>query len=379
MKNLLIASILKAWDKAFLWNEIHEYKYRDLAFEIVNLSTMLDSLKIKNLRIILSAKDSFHWVVVYLTAIINDIPITLISPKYIKEQRVSYINESFGNILFTDNENKYIVGNIHLKAAVGIDEKKGYRLFKYQKIKDVPKKWRTLNAIRWWSKNRGITPTLFEKLMDKTNKWSNTFSLGVYSSGVDNEPMAYYLGDRTLYQASRGMIKKMCELGLTRKAIEVKASFTFFSTVTILAIIGGRGTIALTRFGERKNKIKGLIGETQYFENMWDYFSPFMVMQIHRWLEKWELTKWINTRILKRWFKEEIAPNCKTFFILNDETRSRLKDNLKRVGYKVVSTYGVAQTGQLVSIDGQLIKGIEIKFHPVLNISSIFGDSLSNG
>jgi acyl-CoA synthetase (AMP-forming)/AMP-acid ligase II len=386
MKNLLISSIVKAWNKPFMWSGIYESTYSDLAFEIVNLSTMLDSLKIKDPRIILSAKNSFAWVVVYLTAIIKDIPLTLISPTYSSWRRSSYINQCEGNILFTDDDNRDITGNVYLNAAIGIEETKGYKLYRYHlhpflyryhKIKNVPKKWRTLNDIF----PREISVKLFEKFKDKTHKWSNTFSLGTYSAGVNSEPKLCILGDRTLYQASQGMVRKLCSMELTKKPIYVRLDFSFFSAISILTIIGGRGTIALTMFGERRNKIKGIIANTQYFENMWDYLAPFMAMKTHQWLEKWQITKWLNTIKLKKWFKEEIPENCETFFIINDETRSRLKDNLKRIGYKVISTYGIAETGQLISIDGQLIRGVEVKFtglHPATIPSNLLVRTSNN-
>ena len=46
-------------------------QYKDLAFAIVNLSTMLDVLKIKDPHIILIGKNSYNWIVVYLTALIK--------------------------------------------------------------------------------------------------------------------------------------------------------------------------------------------------------------------------------------------------------------------------------------------------------------------
>jgi hypothetical protein len=378
MKNLLISSIVKAWDKPFMWTGINEFRYKDLAFEIANLSTMLDSLKIKDPRIILSAENSFEWSVVYLTAIIKDIPLTLISPKYPFHERTSYINQCKGNILFIDSTTPLNISkNVFLHAAIAINYLTGYRLILYKKMKGVPKKWRRLNSLE----NVYISPTLFEKFKEKENKWSNIFSIGVYNAGVNNAPRLHILGDRTLYQASQGMVRKMCKLKLTKQPIYIHSEFNFFSAVTLLAIIGGRGTIVLTMFGERKNKVKGVIGTTRYFEDMWDYLAPFMATKRHMWLEKWQLTKWLNTVTLKKWFREEIPKNCKTFFILNDETRSRLKDNFKRMGYKTFSTYGTAETGQLISIDGQLIRGIEIKFtglHPSIIPSSLLVQSSNN-
>ena len=75
MKNLIIDRIIKAWNKAVMIDESIAYTYSKLAFEIINLSTMLDTLKIKNPRICLSASNSFEWIIVFLTALIKGIPI----------------------------------------------------------------------------------------------------------------------------------------------------------------------------------------------------------------------------------------------------------------------------------------------------------------
>jgi len=83
MKNIIISLIIKFWDRTFIKRSpYHSYTYNRLAFEIANLSTMIDCLKIQNPKIALCGKNSFEWIVIFLTAIIKDIPIVLINTKY---------------------------------------------------------------------------------------------------------------------------------------------------------------------------------------------------------------------------------------------------------------------------------------------------------
>lgn len=355
MKNLIILLILKFWDRILLVDKYREYTYKDLAFKITNLSTMLDVLKISNPHIALVGHNSFGWIIVYLTALIKGIPITLISPKYSDTQINSAINNSNSNILFSENIHTNTTKTPNILANVMYDSF-GFDLvyLKWSEIKSCDKKirkWEKLDSIPYGH----IKENTFNSFKDD---YEVPFITYIYSSGVENAPIAYPINQRTLIIATKGMVKALSKNKLRLKEILVTADFNFFPTVTFLAIMGVGGTIKLSRkIGIEENK--AVIGPTQWYEDMWDDVAAFMKEKNRRWIERWYLTKWLNTIGLKYEFTKEF-PNVDTFIILNDETHVRLKDNLKRIGYNVLSTYGTAQHGQLIAINGQLIKHMKI-------------------
>ena len=358
MKNLIISLILKYWDRTFMIDLFKKYTYSDLAFEIVNLSTMLDILKIKQPHIILNADNSFKWIVVYLTAIIKEIPLTIL-PKFEKIQISHFINESNGNILFTDNiDNGPLIHNRSVIYQIYINKNMFDLIYiRHGFVKQLEKKvdkWKNLSCIT----DRSLTPKLFKKFKEQGILVKPEMLFEMYSSGVNNSPRISLIPQRTVLRAMKGMIRLFAKNKIRNKLICVKADFSFFASITFLPILGVGGTILLN--GNNFN-IKATIADTQWYEEMWSFNTEFMSESKRMWLERWQLTKWINTIKLRNYFKYVFGDNMDTFIILNDQTHSCLRKNLERIGYKVFSTYGITKTAQLISIDKQLIKGTEIR------------------
>jgi len=355
MKNLVILTILKFWDRIFLQRTTGYFTFKRLAFEIANLSTMLDVLKLENPHIILSGKNSFNWIVVYLTALIKRIPLTLISHRYDIERKLSYINESRANIIFMDLEHYFVpIKNVHILFGINLNNF-DLKYARHRIILNAEKKfhkWTNLNKTELI--DRKVSQKFFKEF--KSPNYDKSSYVTCFTSGVNNSPIPTICTERTILRAAKGMTRKLCKLGLRKKKIIVKTDFNFFSSVTFLPIMAVGGTIMLIK----DETVKAIMANTQWYEELWDYVAEFMTERWRMYCERWLISKWINTIKLKKEFKLVMGNNLEKFIILNDETHFRLKRNLKRLGYEVISTYGTTKTAQLISIDNQLIKGTKI-------------------
>jgi len=382
MKNLIILLILKFWDRIVVSERLKQYTYKRLAFEIVNLSTMLDTLKVHQMSIALIANNSFNWIVVYLTALIKGIPITIISSKYDLDRKIKFIHDSRAKILFGGVETFY-----NFKRTSNIIYYVDIETFNLEYVnwemvqKSIKKinKWDSLLNIE--VKDRNITPELFKKFKDKKDKLNkeNQFLTSTYSSGVDGLPTAEYSSETTILRAMKGMTKHLGKSELRRKPILVNADFSFFNAITFLPIMGTGGEIILSTSNISNEETSACICDTQWYEAMWSYLAEIMSEKNRMYYERWWITKWINTIYLKKRFKEHFGENFKHFIILNDETHSYLKKNLQRMGYEVSSTYGTNATSQLISINDMLIKNMEIKInskHPSKVPGKVFASIL---
>jgi len=358
MKNLIIKMIVRYWDRICVVERHMVHRFKDLAFEIMNLSTMLDTLKIENPHIVLHGKNSFQWIVVYITAIIKNIPLTVL-PKFSVPQLRHFIQETGGNILFIDDiENLSLFNNVTLAAKIVMGKSKfkltGINTRLVNNIDKKYRKWDRLSEITDIPLN--LTPEVFQSFKEKALPEPAYFTM--FTSGVSNSPRIKPISLLVVLRAVKGMTKLLAKNKLRGKSIYVKAPFSFFASVTFMPILSVGGTVLLHK---RFRNAEAVIGDTQWYEGMWDYNTEFMSEKNRMSFEKWWLTKWINTIKLKNTFNKVFEDSMKTFIILNDQTHVRLRQNMERIGYKVFSTYGTTNTAQLISIDNRLIKGIKTK------------------
>ena len=351
MRNLIIRSILKGWGKFFMECQNIRYTYKNLAFAIVNLSTMLDILKIENPHIILIGKNSFNWIVVYLTAIIKGIPLTLIPSTFDDTYKSSYINDSLGNIVISDDFKSFKpLSNRFVNVFIKLDD---FQLWYIRKSAiDYPMKkmgkWHQLYDI----KNNSITPELFEKFKGELKH--DNFHVYSYTAGVSNPPSRVMNDTSLILRVMKGMERQLLKAKLRKKNISIQADFASFHAITFLPVLGITGQI--TDVGAN-----AVIAGTDYYESMWDYTVSFMTEKQSMYLERWFVTRWINTIRLRKEYRKYFLGLDEKLFILNDETHTRLKPNLQRIGFEVFSTYGTAQSGQLVAINGRVIKDVKIR------------------
>ena len=355
MKNIMISLILKYWDEVFF----NDYKYKDLAFEIANLSTMLSKLKIDEPKIALCAQNSFNWIVIFLTALINDIPIVLIPRNFDKSMVDSYLTKSRANIFFTDTTRfikprKQLHVGAHIRMLGTRYALLPHNISVTERAK-LDKKWRKLNG----TTEGHISKSLFKQFKNTVDKWSDTFNVTMYSSGVNGFPRGEIVYESTILRTYKGMVRKLAKSKLRRKKVTTNMPFATFIATSVLPVIGVGGSINLHETMESQVYVIN----TEKIEYIWHYLSDFMGNKWPMWLERWWLTKWINTIKLKKQFRLHglDSNTLKTIIILNDETFVRLKTNLKRIGFQIISTYGTTSTAQLISIDGQRINGVGIK------------------
>jgi len=358
MKNLIIDRIIRAWNKVVMINESISYRYSDLAFEIINLSTMIDTLKIRNPRICLSASNSFEWIIVFLTALIKGIPIHLVSHKYDPTFKMGFITKHRLNIIFVsdldEQEGSVMPNHEFTKALIRMSPREGF-VVDYLDTRVIDKhykklhKWNALNAID----KRETTKTLFKSFEDDAKTL-----VYICNSGVNRFPESFAIDPWKGMRTNMGMVAKLTKLDLKKKNIGIEVDFNWFALMTIIPIINLGSTLVINR--RQRTSVDAIIGGTKWIETMWDSVAEGQTESRRRWYEKWVLTKWINTIKLKNEFKWEFGETLKNFIILNDETHFRLKSNLERIGYVVTSTYGTTRH-QLISIDQQLINGINIK------------------
>jgi len=367
MRELLINRIIKAKDRIFMEDDYRAYTYRQLAFEILNLSTMIDTLKIPNPRICLSASNSFEWVVVFLTALIKSIPVYLVPQSFTAEHKYTITTRYNLNLLFvsdSDEQKGHMMSTNNFTCAlIRMSTVEGYVLdyvnpFRIKNIEKKRNKWVRLNAIDHREiKNGAILLDLISKNINHTYKNCN---LWLFTSGVNSHPELKMIFPETMRRTVRGMSTKLEELNLKKCSFSIETDLNWFVLQTLLPIIVLEGTVVLTRHQANGEKIGAIFANTNWFEEMWDYVAIGQTEKQRRQFEKWLLTKWINTIRLKKEFKAEFGGTDKIFIILNDETHFKLKKNLQRIGYKVISTYGTTKF-QLISIDEKLIQGVNIK------------------